>query len=79
MTIEAAGIPGACSIWADPLHEGPVPAGLTDPELLDVRMRYLGGPALAWTAWAGSDPSQDPVNDMRKWRAAIERHDSTTS
>ena len=41
-TIEAAGIPGACSIWADPLYEGPVPAGLGDAELLDVRMRYLG-------------------------------------
>ena len=41
--IEAAGIPGTCSIWADPLHEGPVPGGLTDAELLDVRMRYLPG------------------------------------
>jgi hypothetical protein len=31
-TIEAAGIPGACSIWADPLYEGPVPGGLDDTE-----------------------------------------------
>ena len=38
--IEAAGIPGARSIWADPLHEGPVPGGLDDDELLDARMRY---------------------------------------
>ena len=28
--IEAAGIPGARSIWTDPLYEGPVPAGLND-------------------------------------------------
>ena len=63
MTIEAAGIPGARSIWADPLHEGPVPAGLSDAELLDVRMRYLG-----------NGPSNDPVNDLREWRAAIGRH-----
>jgi hypothetical protein len=77
MTIEAAGIPGACSIWADPLYEGPVPAGLSDTELLDVRVRYLAGPAtLTWAAWAGSDPSQDPANDLREWRAAIERHES---
>jgi hypothetical protein len=76
-TIEAAGIPGACSIWADPLYEGPVPAGLSDGELLDLRMRYLSGPgALTWSAWTGSDPSLDPRNDLRTWRAAIMDHDS---
>jgi len=64
-TIEAAGIPGACSIWADPLYEGPVPGGLGDLELLDVRMRHLAGPA-----------ATHPVNDLRRWRAAIEQHDS---
>ncbi|MEO5894484.1 MAG: hypothetical protein ABIS06_02155 [Vicinamibacterales bacterium] len=62
--IEAAGIPGALSIWADPLVEGPVPAGLTDAELLDLRTRHLGGVY----------GSHDPVNDMAQWRAAIERH-----
>jgi hypothetical protein len=76
-TIEAAGIPGACSIWADPLYEGPVPGALNDAELLDVRMRYLGGPTdLTWAAWAGSNPSLDPTNDLRQWRATIERHES---
>jgi hypothetical protein len=77
MTIEAAGIPGARSIWADPLYEGPVPAGLSDVDLLDVRMRYLsspGGPTSI--AWGGSNPSDDPANDLREWRAVIERHDS---
>jgi hypothetical protein len=75
--IEAAGIPGKLSIWADPLYEGPVPGGLNDAELLDVRMRYLAGPAdVTFAAWRGSDPSLDPVNDLRQWRAAIERHDS---
>lgn len=76
-TIEAAGIPGVCSIWADPLYEGPVPAGLSDLELLDVRMHHLSGPGdLPSAPWAGSDPSLDPVNDLREWRAAIERHES---
>lgn len=76
-TIEAAGIPGACSIWADPLHEGPVPGELHDTELLDVRMRYLAGLAnRTSTAWAGSDPALDPANDLRQWRATIERHES---
>jgi hypothetical protein len=63
-TIEDAGIPGICSIWADPLHEGPVPDRLSDAELLEVRRQYLAGGSL------------DPVNDLREWRAVIERHDS---
>ena len=53
--IEAAGIPGTRSIWADPLHEGPVPGGLNDAEMLDVRMRYHTGPAdVTFAAWRGS-------------------------
>jgi hypothetical protein len=75
--IEAAGIPGACSLWADPLYEGPVPGGMSDSELLELRIRFLGAPAdVTSIAWAGSDPSLDPINDLRQWRAAIERHDS---
>jgi hypothetical protein len=75
--IQAAGIPGAVSIWADPLHDGPVPGGLTDEELLDVRRRYHAEPAhSAVAAWVGRDPSLNPANDMRQWRAAIERRDS---
>jgi hypothetical protein len=55
--IESAGVPGACSIWADPLYEGPVPAGLGDGELLEVRRQYLAGPGdLTGAAWAGPIP-----------------------
>ena len=67
-TIESAGIPGALSIWADPLHEGPVPGGLTDAELLDVRARYLGGPT--------EQGHLDAVNYLKQSRATIERHES---
>jgi hypothetical protein len=63
--IEAAGIAGECSLWADPLHDGPVPGGLTDEQLLEVRTRHL----------APADGG-DPVNDLRRWRAAIARHDA---
>jgi hypothetical protein len=73
--IEAAGIPGTRSIWADPLHDGPVPRELDDAELLEVRRQYLAGPVSS-PAWRGSDPSLDPANDLRQWRATIERHDS---
>ena len=35
-----AGIPGTTSIWADPLHNGPVPGGIDDAALMEVRARY---------------------------------------
>jgi hypothetical protein len=38
---EPAGIAGATSVWADPLHAGPVPAGLDDAALRLVRARFL--------------------------------------
>jgi hypothetical protein len=60
-TIEAAGLPGAVSIWADPLHEGPVPGGLSDAELIAVRQAFH----------ASSPASRDPANDMRRWRDVI--------
>jgi hypothetical protein len=66
--IRAAGIPGVRSLWADPLYEGPVPGGLTDEELLDVRARFLAGPSDA------SDVDDD--NSLRTWRANIDRHES---
>ena len=67
-TIEAAGIPGSRSIWADPLYEGPVPGDISDEALVDVPAQYLGG------SQPGREP--DPVNDLREWRAVIARHDA---
>ena len=76
-TITAAGIPGLCSIWADPLHDGPVPSGLSDDELLEVRGKYLSGSDNpASQAWVGENPSLDPVNDLRQWRRAVSNHES---
>jgi hypothetical protein len=67
-TIEAAGIPGKRSIWADPLHEGPVPGNLSDSELMEVRGRFL--------TRTDTPEAFDPVNDMREWRAVISAHDA---
>lgn len=64
--IEAAGLPGVTSLWADPLYDGPVPGGITDDELLEVRARHLGASAPA--------TGIDPVNDLGAWRAAIANH-----
>jgi hypothetical protein len=67
-TIADAGIPGLLSIWADPLHAGPVPGDLTDDALLEVRARFLGAPA--------EDPGIDPVEGLKAWRRIIERDDA---
>jgi hypothetical protein len=60
-----AGIPGATSIWADPLHEGPVPGHLTDDQLLDVRAQHLASPG-SGIALA------DATAELRRWRQAID-------
>jgi hypothetical protein len=73
-TLEAAGVPGKYSIWADPLHAGPVPAGLTDDELLEVRRRFLVPDGEAGAAGPGG-PAGDPHNDMRRWRDVVARHE----
>ena len=68
MTIEAARIPGAVSIWADPLHDGPVPGALSDAELLDVRARHLGG---------ADEPSfSETVEGLKEWRRIIAAHEA---
>src|ERR1051325_9011472 len=66
-TIEAAGIPGVRSIWADVLYEGPVPGGLSDDELRDVRAQFLAAPDAS---------AVDPINDLRRWRQVIEDRES---
>ena len=66
--IEASGIPGRLAIWADPLHDGPVPGALTDDELLEVRARHLCGPE------EGSDVRT--ADALRDWRRTIEARES---
>ncbi len=61
--IQQAGIPGALSIWADVLNEGPVPVGLTDDELLAVRARFLASP---------DEPSETVAEGLRRWRRVVD-------
>jgi hypothetical protein len=57
--------------------KGPSPAGSVIPSYSTSECGNLGGPAdPGWAAGARNDPSLDPVNDMRQWRAAIQRHES---
>jgi hypothetical protein len=67
-TIEAARLPGAVSIWADPLHDGPVPGGLSDAELVDVRARHLGG--------ADERSFSETVAGLNEWRRIIAGHEA---
>jgi hypothetical protein len=69
MTLEAARIPGAVSIWADPLHDGPVPGNLTDEGLVAVRARHLADPDDA-TSLA------ETIEGLRAWRSVIAAHDA---
>jgi hypothetical protein len=61
--IEAAGIPGRRSVWADPLYEGPVPDAVGDEQLFALRARYLGG------AYGIGTPTME--NELGEWRRAI--------
>src|SRR6476646_9444660 len=39
--LKAAGMPGTYVAWRDILHDGPVPAGLSLPELSRVRVEFI--------------------------------------
>ena len=43
--IGLAGIDGELTVWCDPLHEGPVPSGVSDRELVALRAAYLSNAA----------------------------------
>lgn len=63
--IEDAGVPGRTQIWADPLHDGPVP-DVRDEELVPVRAAFLAG--------APNVTVDDVAADLRGWRAAVDDH-----
>src|SRR5690349_18051444 len=61
--IEAAGIPGERSVWCDVLYEGPVPGGLSDDALLEVRARFLSD---------GTDEGYErTVLGLHEWRRVM--------
>ena len=63
--IEAAGLPGRTQIWADALHDGPVP-DVPDDQLVRVRARFIA---------SGLDVTAEAVEaDLRHWRAVVDDH-----
>ncbi|MFM8535175.1 MAG: hypothetical protein ACKOEC_16555 [Acidimicrobiia bacterium] len=65
--IERSGLPGRTMVWCDPLHEGPVPGGITDAELLRIRARFLA---------ASEDAADTVASDLARWRASIDDTDA---
>ena len=64
--IEAAGLPGRTSIWADALHDGPVP-NVNDDQLIRIRAEFIAD---------GLDVSADDVEaDLKQWRAIVDDDD----
>lgn len=64
--IEAAGLPGRTSIWADALHDGPVP-NVTDDQLIRIRAEFIAG---------GLGVAADEVEtDLKRWRAIVDDDD----
>jgi hypothetical protein len=64
--IEAARLAGRTSIWADALHDGPVP-NVSDEQLVHVRAAFLAD---------GLDVPADAVEaDLKKWRAIVDADD----
>lgn len=65
--IEAAGVPGRTQIWADALHDGPVP-DVPDDQLVRMRARFIA---------SGLDVTPEAVEaDLRNWRAVVDDHTS---
>ena len=70
LPLEQAGVPGEFSVWADALHAGPVPAGLSADELRRVRVAYF--------AARHALPATDALAMLESWDAALDsfaRHD----
>jgi hypothetical protein len=64
-TIEAAGIPGVTSIWADPLHDGPVPGVSTTTRWPRCASRITR-----------RRPRRPIRSDFGRWRQVITHHDA---
>jgi len=64
--LRQAGLPGEVTIWADPLHDGPVVDGLSDQEWREMRAGFL--------AASGDGPTRAEVlATLAEWDAALAR------
>jgi len=64
-TLRRSSLPGTCLAYADVLHEGPVPAGLDDEQLREMRARFIAG--------QGCGPFEEILAQSREWDATLDR------
>jgi hypothetical protein len=64
--LERSGVRGTLTVWADALHEGPVPAGLRPEDLRQVRARHFANLLGAH--------EQELVALVRGWDEALDRY-----
>jgi RNA polymerase sigma factor (sigma-70 family) len=62
--LEKSDVPGTNRVWADVLHEGPVPAGLAPDQFRDVRARFV--------ASQGWETYERAMERYRSWDESLE-------
>lgn len=78
--LERSGVSGSLTVWADALHEGPVPAGLPADDLRRVRVRHFASqlhPTAHNTRGGGpevSEPEEGLTAMVRGWDDALDRY-----
>ena len=62
LPLEHSSVEGTFSVWADALHDGPVPSGVSDDELARLRAKH----------WAVMQEQEEQVAAMALgWNAAL--------
>ncbi|MCA1560724.1 MAG: RNA polymerase subunit sigma, partial [Acidobacteria bacterium] len=64
--VERSGVPGDLTVWADVLHDGPTPAGLSGEAWRSVRARHLA-------SLDGQSEGQI-LEQLQRWDAALDRY-----
>lgn len=64
--LEHSSVPGTFAVWADALHDGPVPAGIEDDDVMRLRAAHF--------AAALGQPELTVLNLARGWNAALARY-----
>ena len=68
--MERSDVPGTFAVWADVLHEGPVPSDLDDAQFQEVRARFI-----ASVGWASYEAVLEQVRRWNDRLATFTEHD----
>src|SRR5205085_7136617 len=64
MTLEKSDVPGTLGVWADALHEGPVPADLSPEQFREVHARF-------WAAQECGETRETAMDMHRRWDKSL--------